>query len=136
MSVTRYSIVSFWVQKPGEIISFQHKISAYLKRCTGFKLSLVGSMDPSLLNCEIGRISASFNSLKEEAITSALRYEETVTQDFQDLAVELHPGQIVSGVYVDAALHEEFTPYKVQLYLRCTDKEGQTQNQKGSCTTT
>ncbi len=136
MSVTRYSIVSFWVQKPGEIISFQHKIPAYLKRCTGFKLSLVGSMDASLLNCEIGRLSASFNSLKEEAITSALRYEETFTQDFQDLAVELHPGQIVSGVYVDNALHEEFRPYKVQLYLRCTDKEGQTQNQKGSCTTT
>ena len=136
MSVTRYSIVSFWVQKPGEIISFQHKIPAYLKRCTGFKLSLVGSMDASLLNCEIGRISASFNSLKEEAITSALRYEETVTKEFQELAVHLHPGQIVSGVYVDAALHEEFTPYKVQLYLRCTDKEGQTQNQKGSCSTT
>lgn len=136
MSVTRYSIVSFWVQKPSEIISFQHKIPAYLKLCTGFKLSLIGSMDASLLNCEIGRISASFNSLKEEAITSALRYEETVTQDFQDLAVELNPGQIVSGVYVDAALHEEFTPYKVQLYLRCTDKEGQTQNQKGSCSTT
>ncbi len=93
-------------------------------------------MDTSHLNCEIGRISASFNSLKEEAITSALRYEETVTQDFQELAVELHPGQIVSGVYVDTALSEEFTPYKVQLYLRCTDKEGQTQNQKGSCTTT
>lgn len=136
MSVTRYSIVSFWLQKPGEIISFQHKIPAYLKRCTGFKLSLVGSMDSSLLNCEIGRISASFNSLKEEAITSALRSEETVTQDFQELAVHLHPVQIVSGVYVDTALHEEFTPYKVQLYLRCTDKEGQTQNQKGSCTTT
>jgi hypothetical protein len=136
MLVSRYSIVSFWVQKPGEIISFQHKIPAYLKRCTGFKLSLIGSMDASLLNCEIGRISASFNSLKEEAITSALKYEETVTQDFQELAVHLHPGQIVSGVYVDNALHEELTPYKVQLYLRCTDKEGQTQNQKGSCTTT
>ncbi|MEN9941549.1 MAG: hypothetical protein RL286_1047 [Bacteroidota bacterium] len=92
-------------------------------------------MDASLLNCEIGRLSASFNSLKEEVITSALKYEETVTQDFQELDVHLHPGQIVSGVYVDNALHEEFTPYKVQLYLRCTDKEGQTQNQKGSCTT-
>jgi len=136
MSVTRYSIVSFWVQKPGEIISFQHKISAYLKRCTGFKLSLVGAMDASLLNCEIGRISASFNSLKEEAITATLIHHELEAQGFQELAVHLHPGQIVSGVYVDAALHEEFTPYKVQLYLRCTDKEVQTQNQKGSCTTT
>ena len=136
MAVTRYSIVSLLVQKSGEIISFQHKIPAYLKRCTGFKLSLLGSIDASLLNCEIGRLSASFNSLKEEAITSALRYEETVTQDFQELDVHLHPGQIVSGVYVDNALQEEFRPYKVQLYLRCTDKEGQTQNQKGSCTTT
>ncbi|MFM6993597.1 MAG: hypothetical protein ACKOWO_00615 [Sediminibacterium sp.] len=93
-------------------------------------------MDASLLNCEIGRLSASFNSLKEEAITSALRYEETVTQDFQELDVHLHPGQIVSGVYVDTTLHEEFTPYKVQLYMRCTDKEGKTKNQKGSCSTT
>ena len=93
-------------------------------------------MDASLLNCEIGRISSSFNSLKEEAITSVLKYEETVIQDFQELAVHLHPGQIVSGVYVDAALHEEFTPYKVQLYLRCTDKEGQTKNQKDWCMTT
>jgi hypothetical protein len=130
MAVTRYSIVSLLVQKSGEIISFQHKIPAYLKRCTGFKLSLVGSMDASLLNCEIGRLSASFNSLKEEAISTNLIHQELEAQDFQDLAVELHPGQIVSGVYVDTALHEDFTPYKVQLYLRCTDKEGQTQNQK------
>jgi hypothetical protein len=130
MSVTRYSLVSFWVQKPGEIISFQHKIPAYLKRCTGFKLSLVGSMDASLLNCEIGRLSASFNSLKEEAITANLIHQKLEAQDFQELDVHLHPGQIVSGVYVDTALHEEFTPYKVQLYLRCTDKEGQTKNQK------
>ena len=131
MAVTRYSIVSLLVQRSGEIVSFQHKIPAYLKRCTGFKISLISFLDSQYLNCELGRLSASFNSLKEEAITSALRYEETVTQDFQDLAVELHPGQIVSGVYVDTMLSEEFKPYKVQLYLRCTDKEGQTQNQKG-----
>jgi hypothetical protein len=88
-------------------------------------------MDASLLNCEIGRLSASFNSLKEEAITASLKHEELGSQDFQDLVVELHPGQIVSGVYVDTMLGEDFTPYKVQLYLRCTDKEGQTQNEKG-----
>lgn len=129
MAVTRYSIVSLLVQKPGEIISFQHKIPAYLKRCTGFKLSFVGSMDTSLLNCEIGRLSASFNSLKEEAITTTLIHYELEAQGFQDLAVELHPGQIVSGVYVDTMLSEEFKPYRVNLYLRCTDKEGQNQNQ-------
>ena len=129
MSVTRYSIVSLRVQKPGEIISFQHKISAYLKRCTGFKISLVSLIDSQYLNCELGRLSASFNSLKEEAITTNLIHQELEVQDFQDLAVELHPGQIVSGVYVDTMLCEEFKPYRVNLYLRCTDKEGQTQNQ-------
>ncbi len=93
-------------------------------------------MDSSLLNCEIGRLSASFNSLKEEAITANLIHHELEAQDFQELDVHLHPGQIVSGVYVDTTLHEEFTPYKVQLYMRCTDKEGKTKNQKGSCSTT
>jgi hypothetical protein len=136
MLVSRYSIVSFWVQKPSEIISFQHKIPAYLKRCTGFKISPASFLDPKNVNCELGRLSASFNSLKEEAITTTLIHHDLEAQDFQELDVDLHPGQIVSGVYVDAALHEEFTSYKVQLYLRCTDKEGQTQNQKGSCTTT
>ena len=131
MAVTRYSIVSLLVQRSGEIVSFQHKIPAYLKRCTGFKISLISFLDSQYLNCELGHLSASFNSLKEEAITTTLIHHELEAQDFQELAVHLHPGQIVSGVYVDAALHEEFTPYKVQLYLRCTDKEGQTQNQKG-----
>ncbi len=131
MLVTRYSIVSLRVQKPGEIISFQHKIPAYLKRCTGFKLSLVGALDSKHLNTELGRLSVSFNSLKEEAITASLKQEELGSQDFQELEVQLHPGQIVSGVYVDTMLGEDFTPYKVQLYLRCTDKEGQTQNEKG-----
>jgi len=129
MAVTRYSIVSLRVQKPGEIISFQHKIPAYLKRCTGFKISLVSFIDSQYLNCELGRLSASFNSLKEEAITTNLIHQELEVQDFQDLAVELHPGQIVSGVYVDEQLSEAFKPYRVNLYLRCTDKEGQTQNQ-------
>ena len=129
MSVTRYSIVSLMVQRPGEIISFQNKIPAYLKRCTGFKISLVGALDSKYLNTELGRLSASFNSLKDEAITTTLIHQELEAQDFQDLAVELHPGQIVSGVYVDTMLSEEFKPYRVNLYLRCTDKEGQTQNQ-------
>ena len=129
MSVTRYSIVSILVQKPGEIISFQHKIPAYLKRCTGFKISLVGALDSKHLNSELGRLSASFNSLKEEAITASLKHEELGSQDFQELEVQLHAGQIVSGVYVDEQLSEAFKPYRVNLYLRCTDKEGQTQNQ-------
>lgn len=136
MAVTRYSIVSLRVHKPGEIISFQHKIPAYLKYCTGFKLSLVGALDSKQMNTELGRLSASFNSLKEEAITASLKFEELGSQDFQQLKVQLHQGQIVSGVYVDTLLSEEFKPYKIQLYLRCTDKEGQTTKTKIACTTT
>jgi hypothetical protein len=136
MLVTRYSIVSLRVQKPGEIISFQHKIPAYLKRCTGFKLSLVGALDSKHLNTELGRLSVLFNSLKEEAITASLKHEELGSQDFQELDVQLHSGQIVSGVYVDSMLSEEFKPYRLNLYLRCTDKEGQTTKTKAACTTT
>lgn len=136
MSVTRYSIVSLRVQKPGEIISFQHKIPAYLKRCTGFKISLVSFIDSQYLNCELGRLSASFNSLKEEAICTNLIHQELEAQDFQQLEVQLHTGQIVSGVYVDEQLSEAFKPYRVNLYLRCTDKEGQTTKTKAACTTT
>lgn len=136
MAVTRYSIVSLRVQKAGEIITFQHKIPAYLKRCTGFKISLVSFLEPQYLNCELGRLSASFNSLKEEAITASLKHEELGSQDFQELDVQLHSGQIVSGVYVDTMLSEEFKPYRLNLYLRCTDKEGQTTKTKAACTTT
>ena len=136
MLVTRYSIVSLRVQKPGEIISFQHKIPAYLKRCTGFKLSLVGALDSKHLNTELGRLSVLFNSLKEEAITASLKHEELGSQDFQELDVQLHSGQIVSGVYVDSMLSEEFKPYRLNLYLRCTYKEGQTTKTKAACTTT
>lgn len=136
MAITRYSIVSLGVQKPGEIISFQHKIPAYLKCCTGFKLSLVGALDSKQLNTELGRLSASFNSLKEEAISTSLKFEELGSQDFQQLEIQLHPGQIVGGVYVDSQLNEEFKPYQVNLYLRCTDKEVQTTKTTTQCTTT
>jgi hypothetical protein len=136
MAVTRYSIVSIWVQKPGEIISFQHKIPAYLTFCSGFKLSLLSELDSAHMDTEVGRLSASFNSLKEEAITTSLKFEELGSQDFQQLEVQLRAGQIVSGVYVDTLLSEDFSPYKVNLYLRCTDREVQTTNTKAQCTTT
>ena len=136
MAVTRYQIISLRVQHAGEILKFQHKIPAYLTCCTGFKLSMVGVMPPTLLNTTLGRMSASFNSLKDEAITTSLKFEELGSQDFQQLEVQLHPGQIVSGVYVDEQLSEAFKPYRVNLYLRCTDKEGQTTKTKAQCTTT
>ena len=136
MAVTRYQIISLRVQHAGEILKFQHKIPAYLTCCTGFKLSMVGVMPPALLNTTLGRISASFNSLKEEVITTSLKFEELGSQDFQQLDVQLHPGQIVSGVYVDSQLTNEFKTYKVNLYLRCTDKEVQTTKNQAECMTT
>lgn len=136
MAVTRYQIISLRVQHAGEILKFQHKIPAYLTCCTGYKLSIVGVMPPALLNTTLGRLSASFNSLKEEAITASLKHEVLAAKDFQQLEVQLHRGQIVSGVYVDEQLSEAFKPYRVNLYLRCTDKEGQTTKTEASCTTT
>ena len=122
MSVIRYNIIPFQVVKPGEIISFQHKIPNYFKRCIGFKTTLVKGLNSKSVNCEVGRLSASFNSLKEEAITCSVLMPAEETQEFQDLDISLHPGQIVSGVYVDTLLTENFLPYMVNLYLCCTDK--------------
>lgn len=136
MAVTRYQIISLRMRHAGEILKFQHKIPAYLTCCTGFKLSMVGVIPPALLNTTLGRMSASFNSLKEEAITASLKHEELGSQVFQQLEVQLHVGQVVSGVYVDEQLSEAFKPYRVNLYLRCTDKEGQTSKNQVECTIT
>ena len=74
---------------------------------------------------EIGWFTASFNSLKEEAIVTPVSaqafYEPGVTQEFQTLDVELLRGQLVVGVYVDCMKTNVFAPYIVSLYLRCTE---------------
>jgi hypothetical protein len=74
---------------------------------------------------EIGWFTASFNSLKEEAIVVPVSaqafYEPEVTHEFQTLDVELLRGQLVVGVYVDTMKSNVFVPYIVSLYLRCTE---------------
>jgi hypothetical protein len=74
---------------------------------------------------EIGWFTASFNSLKEEAIVvpvSAQAFTNPeVSHEFQTLDVELKPSQLVVGVYVDTMTASGFNPYVVSLYLRCTE---------------
>ncbi|MFM2255607.1 MAG: hypothetical protein RLZZ47_1096, partial [Bacteroidota bacterium] len=74
---------------------------------------------------EIGWFTASFNSLKEEAIVVPVSaqafYEPELTHEFQTLDVELMRGQLVVGVYVDTMKSNVFVPYIVSLYLRCTE---------------
>jgi hypothetical protein len=126
MAHVRYNIIRLEVDRPGQIIRFQHKIPSYLKRCTGFKAVHVRGATKDVELPEIGWLTASFNSLKEEAIVAVVGcpsyYEPAETHEFQLLDVELKLSQLVVGVYVDTMKASLFTPYMVSLYLRCTDK--------------
>jgi hypothetical protein len=125
MASIRYNIIRLHVERPGQIVRFQHKIPSNLKRCTGFKAVHVRGVQTDLYIPEIGWFSASFNSLKEEAIVTPVSvqafYEPEVTHEFQTLDVELLRGQLVVGVYVDTMKSNVFVPYIVSLYLRCTE---------------
>lgn len=125
MAAIRYNIIRLQVDRPGQIVRFQHKIPSNLKRCTGFKAVHVRGVQTDLYIPEIGFLTASFNSLKEEAIVVPVSaqafYEPEVTHEFQILDVELLRGQLVVGVYVDTMKSNVFAPYIVSLYLRCTE---------------
>ncbi len=125
MATIRYNIIRLNVERPGQIIRFQHKIPSNLIRCTGFKAVHVQGVQTDLYIPEIGWFTASFNSLKEEAIVVPVSaqafYEPDVSHEFQSLEVELLPGQLVVGVYVDTMKANGFAPYVVSLYLRCTE---------------
>lgn len=125
MAAIRYNIIRLQVDRPGQIVRFQHKIPSNLKRCTGFKAVHVRGVQTDLYIPEIGWFTASFNSLKEEAIVTPVSaqafYEPEVTHEFQTLDVELLRGQLVVGVYVDTMKSNAFAPYIVSLYLRCTE---------------
>jgi hypothetical protein len=125
MAAIRYNIIRLRVERPGQIVRFQHKIPSNLRRCTGFKAVHVRGVQTDLYIPEIGWFTASFNSLKEEAIVvpvSAQAFTNPeVSHEFQTLDVELKPSQLVVGVYVDTMTASGFNPYVVSLYLRCTE---------------
>lgn len=125
MATIRYNIIRLNVERPGQIVRFQHKIPSNLRRCTGFKAVHVRGVQTDLYIPEIGWFTASFNSLKEEAIVTPVSaqafYVPEVSQEFQSLEVELLKGQLVVGVYLDTMKASEFMPYVVSLYLRCTE---------------
>jgi hypothetical protein len=125
MAAIRYNIIRLSVERPGQIVRFQHKIPSNLRRCTGFKAVHVRGVQTDLYIPEIGWFTASFNSLKEEAIVvpvSAQAFSNPeVSHEFQTLDVELKPSQLVVGVYVDTMTASGFNPYVVSLYLRCTE---------------
>ena len=146
MAAIRYNIIRLSVERPGQIVRFQHKIPSNLRRCTGFKAVHVRGVQTDLYIPEIGWFTASFNSLKEEAIVvpvSAQAFTNPeVSHEFQTLDVELKPSQLVVGVYVDTMTASGFNPYVVSLYLRCTEnvsvrtelvKITQSKNQDCSC---
>ena len=134
MAAIRYNIIRLNVDRAGQIIRFQHKIPSNLKRCTGFKAVHVRGVQTDLYIPEIGWFTASFNSLKEEAIVTPVSaqayYNPEVSHEFQTLDVELRAGQLLLGVYVDTMKSNGFSPYIVSLYLRCTERNIETIQKK------
>jgi hypothetical protein len=126
MAAIRYNIIRLAVERPGQIVRFQHKIPSNLKRCTGFKAVHVSGVQTDLYIPEIGWFTASFNSLKDEVIVAPVCaqsfYHPEESHEFQTLDLELKQGQLVVGVYVDNMKANGFAPYIVSLYLRCTER--------------
>ena len=126
MAAIRYNIIRLSVERPGQIVRFQHKIPNNLKRCTGFKAVHVRGVQTDMYIPEIGWFTVSFNSLKDEAIVAPVSvqafYTPEVSNEFQTLDLQLKPNQLVLGVYVDGMKANGFNPYVVSLYLRCTER--------------
>jgi hypothetical protein len=126
MAAIRYNIIRLSVERPGQIVRFQHKIPNNLKRCTGFKAVHVRGVQTDTYIPEIGWFTVSFNSLKDEAIVAPVSaqafYTPEVSNEFQTLDLQLKPNQLVLGVYVDGMKANGFNPYVVSLYLRCTER--------------
>ena len=53
MAAIRYNIIRLQVDRPGQIVRFQHKIPSNLKRCTGFKAVHVRGVQTDLYIPEI-----------------------------------------------------------------------------------
>ena len=120
---TRYNVFLIQVDRAGEIVRFQHKIPAYLKQCTGFQVRHAVGIETVEPIAEVGWLTASFNNLKDEVLTSVVSVpamrDKDETRDYQSLNLALQPGQILSGTYVDSNRVDPFMPYLVSLYLRC-----------------
>lgn len=125
MSITRYNIIRLTVERPNQILRFQHKIPSYLKHCVGFKTSHVKGVPTDVYIPELGWITASFNNLKDEVIVSPIAAQPFGNPEdpfeYQDLNVDLKNGQLVVGVYVDSNRSNNYYPYTVSLYLKCKD---------------
>lgn len=123
MASIRYNIIRLQVERPGQIVRFQHKIPSNLKRCTGFKAVHIKGIQTDEYLTEIGWITASFNNLKEDALVVPVSAQSIYTPEetfwFQSLDVHLEPNQLVVGVYIDTIDKNRFLPYEVNLYLRC-----------------
>jgi hypothetical protein len=132
MAFIRYNILRFQVESSGQTIHINHKIPAYLKRCTGFLVKHTKGLRSDKYLSEIGWLNLQFNSLKENAIAAVVAcpalHESDDKYDFQTLEITLKPGALVSGIYTDTTPITSFSPYSISVYFKCSALEKSTIN--------
>ena len=120
---TRYYIINLKVERAGQLVRFEKKIPSNLTSCTGFLARHVKGFNGQN-KAEIGWLTLSFNSVKEQAIVVAVSANEPIetlrAAEYQTLDVELEKNQLVVGVYADTDRALDFRPYSINIYLRCT----------------
>jgi hypothetical protein len=137
MAFIRYNILRFQVESSGQTIQINHKIPAYLKRCTGILIKHTKGLKPESFLCEIGWLNLQFNSLKENALAAVVACpavnEVNDRYDFQTLEITLKPGALVSGIYTDTTPITSFFPYSISVYFRCSSLEKGSYNTDPNC---
>lgn len=132
MAFIRYNILRFQVESSGQTIHINHKIPAYLKRCTGFLVKHTKGLRSDKYLSEIGWLNLQFNSLKENAIAAVVACpaldDRDDRYDFQALEITLKSGALVSGIYTDTTPITSFSPYSISVYFKCSALEKSTIN--------
>lgn len=127
MAYISYHILQLKVESSGQTIHINHKIPAYLKRCTGFLVKHTKGLKPNAHLPEIGWLNLQFNNLNENAIAAVVacpaHLEVNDCYDFQTLDIQLKPGALLCGIYTDTTPISSFSPYHISVYLRCTSLE-------------
>ena len=137
MAFIRYNILRFQVESSGQTIHINHKIPAYLKRCTGILIKHTKGLKPESFLSEIGWLNLQFNSLKENALAAVVACpavnEVNDRYDFQTLEITLKPGALVRGIYTDTTPITSFFPYSISVYFRCSSLEKGSYNTDPNC---
>jgi hypothetical protein len=123
MASIRYCVISVRVDELRQMVKVQYKLPSHVARCTGFIVKHLSGVEHNTDLPQIGNMSIEFNNRKEHPVNAVVDYAVTndAKMDCQELDVDIQPNNLVNIFYADLFPYNlEFTPYKVNVYLRCS----------------